>query len=380
METQMPATAPATPISAKQHLPVLDGVRAIAVLLVICFHFWLAFANGQHNLVGKLAIWGQTGVDLFFVLSGFLITGILLDSKGSEHFLRNFYVRRILRIFPLYYATLLAIYFLCPLLHLTAWTPWKQSAWYWVYLQNIPDTFAPSLASGPQHFWSLAVEEHYYLVWPFLVMLLARDKLLKVIGLAIGVSLLTRVLLSQYDTFYFTLCRLDGLAIGSAIAIFARSRPTGLASYAVWAKRLLFLLGPVLVITQLLVSGKSLLAIQVSKSTLIALAYACVMVLAIENRCGSLVQKLLSGRILGSIGKYSYGMYVLHPFILGGLHAAGLRYNVFGLLVSALLTYLAAWISWTLFEKRFLRLKRYFEYASNRRVPSPSASPIAVEA
>jgi peptidoglycan/LPS O-acetylase OafA/YrhL len=73
-------------------------------------------------------------------------------------------------------------------------------------------------------------------------------------------------------------------------------------------------------------------------------------------------------------------MYVLHPFILGGLHAAGLRYNVFGLLVSALLTYLAAWISWTLFEKRFLRLKRYFEYASNRRVPSPSASPIAVEA
>src|SRR6266852_3959186 len=93
--------------SSKGHLPVLDGVRAVAVLSVIYFHFWLGFSNGPYSLAGKLAVWGQTGVDLFFVLSGFLITGILLDSKGSEHFLRNFYARRVLRIFPLYYATLI---------------------------------------------------------------------------------------------------------------------------------------------------------------------------------------------------------------------------------------------------------------------------------
>ena len=369
------ASAYPTQISAKEHMPVLDGVRAIAVLIVICFHFWQGFTLGPYTLVGKLAVWGQTGVDLFFVLSGFLITGILLDSKGSEHFLRNFYVRRILRIFPLYYATLLAIYLVCPLLHLNEWTPWKQSVWFWVYLQNIPATFAPALGSGPGHFWSLAVEEHYYLFWPLLVMLLSRDGLLKVIGSAIAVSLLTRIAFIHYATFFFTLSRLDGLAIGSAIAIFARNQPGGLAHLTAWSKRLLCFLGPVLIMTQLRLSGRGLPVVQVVKSTLIAALYASVMILAVENKFGGMVAKLLCGRALGSVGKYSYGMYVLHPFILSWLHDAGLSYSVFGLFVSVSLTYIAAWMSWTLFEKRFLRLKRYFEYGSNR--PAPSALSLA---
>ena len=363
-----------TRVSAKEHMPVLDGIRAVAVLIVICFHFWKAFSIGPYTLVGKLAVWGQTGVDLFFVLSGFLITGILLESKGSEHFLQNFYVRRILRIFPLSYATLLAIYVVCPLLHLGPWTPWKQSIWFWVYLQNIPMTFAPRLVSGPDHFWSLAVEEHYYLFWPLLVMLLTRDRLLKVTGLAIAISLLTRVVFIQYATFYFTLARLDGLAIGSALAIFARSQPLGLARFTAWAKGLLCFVGPVLVMLQLLASGSALPVLQVVKSTLIAFMYASVMILAIENRLGPSVGRLLSGRVLGSVGRYSYAMYVFHPFILRGLHEAGLSYGAPGLLASILLTYAAAWISWTLFEKRFLQLKRHFEYAPNREAPAVSAA------
>src|SRR5262245_40903189 len=128
-------------IRTKQHIPVLDGVRAIAVLFVICFHFWQTFEGGADNLVGRIAVWGQTGVDLFFVLSGFLITGILLDSRGSEHFLRNFYVRRVLRIFPLYYITLMTLYLVCPLLGLTRWVPLNQNVWFWAYLQNIQMTF-----------------------------------------------------------------------------------------------------------------------------------------------------------------------------------------------------------------------------------------------
>src|SRR6266568_9645813 len=90
------------PTSVGKHLPVLDGIRAVAVLMVICFHFWRTCGSPNTFLIGRLAVWGQTGVHLFFVLSGFLITGILLDAKGSEHFLRNFYLRRMLRIFPLY--------------------------------------------------------------------------------------------------------------------------------------------------------------------------------------------------------------------------------------------------------------------------------------
>ncbi len=358
----------------KGHIPVLDGVRAVAVLIVICFHDWPAVGPERYSLIGKLAVWGQTGVDLFFVLSGFLITGILLDSKGSEHFLRNFYVRRILRIFPLYYMTLFALYVLCPLLRVSAWVPLKQSFWFWVYLQNIPMTFAPSAITGPGHFWSLAVEEHYYFFWPFLVMVFDRKKLLRVVALAIAASLLTRIVFFHDKTFYFTLARLDGLAVGSALAIFARDGTGGLARFVPWAKGLFCGLGLMLAASQLTLSGSRLPAVQVVKSTLVAVVYACVMVLAIENRLGRIPAKMLNGRILGSVGKYSYGMYVFHPFVISLLSWAGIRGGVPGLAAGVLLTYAAAWASWMLVEKRFLRLKRYFEYGSGRRVPRLAAA------
>src|SRR3984885_2380658 len=101
-------------ISTKQHVPVLDGVRARAVLSVVCFHFSQAFTHTPHTLIARLAVWGQTGVDLFFVLSAFLITGILLDASGRQYFLRTFYARRILRIFPPYYVPLFVVYFVSP--------------------------------------------------------------------------------------------------------------------------------------------------------------------------------------------------------------------------------------------------------------------------
>ena len=369
---QLEASRHAT-ISAKEHFPVLDGLRACAVLIVIGFHFWQSFSDGSHSVVGKLAVWGQTGVDLFFVLSGFLITGILLDSRGSEHFLRNFYVRRILRIFPLYYATLFAVYLVGPLLRINAWTPWKQSVWYWIYLQNIPAMFAPGLASGPGHFWSLAVEEHYYLFWPLLVMFLPCGKLLKVVCLAIAISLATRVIFTNYGTFYFTFARLDGLAIGSALAIFVRRQPEGLSRFVVLAKGLLWSLGPVLIFAQLLVSGAGLPVVQIFKSTFIAVIYACVMLLALENALGRFVEILLSSRVLRLVGRYSYGMYVLHPFILSWLHKSGVSYTVLGLIMSIVLTYVAAWMSWTLLERRFLSLKRFFQYDS---VSIPARAPL----
>jgi peptidoglycan/LPS O-acetylase OafA/YrhL len=353
------------PVSAREHIPVLDGLRGVAILLVICFHFWQQFPHDTDSFFSKVAVWGQTGVDLFFVLSGFLITGILLDAKGSSHFLRNFYLRRMFRIFPLYYATLFAFYVLGPLLRLSKWTPWKQALWYLVFLQNIPATFAPGMASGPGHFWSLAVEEHYYLVWPFLVLLFASDKLLKVTGLAVGVSVLTRIVLIRDGAPLYTLAALDGLAVGSALAILARSRDGGLARFAGPAMPLLCSLWPALIVTYWLVGGKGLPAIQVVKASLIAVTYGCVLILALERRLGRRLEVLLSGPVLGSVGKYSYGMYVFHPFIIGGLRDRGLAYGVPAFAASIALSYVAAWISWTLFESRFLRLKDHFAHASN---------------
>jgi peptidoglycan/LPS O-acetylase OafA/YrhL len=356
-----------SPRASERHMPVLDGVRAIAVLGVICFHFWQVFAGGPYTLLGKFAAWGQIGVDLFFVLSGFLITGILLDSKGSDHFLRNFYVRRILRIFPLYYTTLFTFYFIFPVLHLSQWTPWRQSLWFWIYLQNLPMTFAPSSAFGPEHFWSLAVEEHFYLFWPVIVLLLNRDKLLRVIAFAIALSVFTRIVFIEYATFYFTLSRLDGLAIGAALAIFARQEPEGLSRFVPWARWLLGIVGLILASTQPILSGHHLPAIQVVKSTLIAAFFASFMVLAVENRSGRMMGKALSGRTLGSIGKYSYGMYIFHPFILILLQRTGLRYNFLSLIFCIIMTYSIAWVSWNSFEVRFLRLKSYFPYTSNQQ-------------
>ncbi|HXM46171.1 MAG TPA: acyltransferase [Bryobacteraceae bacterium] len=363
------AAAPAT-----RHISALDGLRGIAVLMVICFHFWQGFARGPYTIVGRLAVWGQTGVDLFFVLSGFLITRILLDSKGNQDFFKNFYVRRILRIFPLYYATLCAVYFVAPLMGTGQWTPWRQASWFWFYMQNIPMTFAPSLAIGPAHFWSLSVEEHYYLLWPLLVARLDCKRLLRVCVLAVGVSLLTRVILFRYGAFYFTLARLDGLAIGSALAVLARSNSSALGRLAGPARGLLAGLGVLLAATQLIASGSGQPVVQVLKSTLIAVVYACVIILSTENKLGRSLGALLSSRALRSVGKYSYGMYVIHPFMLGWLHGTGIvPFGFPGLVVSMVLTYAAAWLSWTVLEHPFLKLKRHFEYASSdsRRVILP---------
>src|ERR1700691_421719 len=311
------AAAPAT-----RHISALDGLRGIAVLMVICFHFWQGFARGPYTIVGRLAVWGQTGVDLFFVLSGFLITRILLDSKGNQDFFKNFYVRRILRIFPLYYATLCAVYFVAPLL----------------------------------------------------VARLDCKRLLRVCVLAVGVSLLTRVILFRYGAFYFTLARLDGLAIGSALAVLARSNSSALGRLAGPARGLLAGLGVLLAATQLIASRSGQPVVQVLKSTLIAVVYACVIILSTENKLGRSLGALLSSRALRSVGKYSYGMYVIHPFMLGWLHGTGIvPFGFPGLVVSMVLTYAAAWLSWTVLEHPFLKLKRHFEYASSdsRRVILP---------
>jgi peptidoglycan/LPS O-acetylase OafA/YrhL len=111
-------------------LHTLDGLRAIAVVLTICFHFWQEF-SGSRDLVGRLFIFVDSTTDLFFVLSGFLITGTLLRSQGEPGFLGRFYLRRVLRTFPIYYAMLAVIHVVLPSLGLAEWTPLSKSVWFW---------------------------------------------------------------------------------------------------------------------------------------------------------------------------------------------------------------------------------------------------------
>src|SRR2546427_8382575 len=188
-------------------MPVLDGLRGVAVLLVLLIHaIWgpLRPATASIDVVVRaVAYAGWMGVDLFFVLSGFLITGILLDTRGQPGWWPNFIARRALRIFPLYYGALTVLFVLLP--RLARWsepqftTLQANQTWYWTYTVNLLAALTQGRGTplSTLHFWSLSVEEQFYLIWPLIVWACKPRSLLRVIGLIVigGLSFLLRVVL-----------------------------------------------------------------------------------------------------------------------------------------------------------------------------------------
>lgn len=218
---------------SQRHLPSLDGLRGLAILLVLPHN--LVPATDVQDWFGKLVLSaldrGWIGVQLFFVLSGFLITGILLDTRRYPNGLSVFFARRVLRIFPLYYLTLLVMLVLLPAWH---WPPRAPAtpaplAWsYWLYLTNWVAPWHEGQGILP-HLWSLAVEEQFYLIWPFLVWhLRPRSVIVLSMGVAITALLTRAFMLSsgwpQATVYEFTICRIDALVFGAAAAAALRER------------------------------------------------------------------------------------------------------------------------------------------------------------
>jgi peptidoglycan/LPS O-acetylase OafA/YrhL len=341
----------------QERLPQLDGIRGIAILLVI-FHN----EGPKYPLLYMDRIFanGWMGVDLFFVLSGFLITGILLDSKHSEGYFRNFYARRFLRIWPLYYATLFFMFAVVPFLMpgeraaiFSRSSPWWS---FPLYIQNflVP---IPEAAKGLLGVtWSLAIEEQFYLVWP-LVIRFSSSKLLG--RLAVAVVCLSpplRLVLFAYGVNLYsnTFARLDGLMAGALLAVLVRSRSFVPRKYLGVAWAVLLIAAPLAFVTE----GFQERWIVFSMS---AAASAALVYLALySNR--SWVQTALTNRFLVYTGTISYGLYLLHKVPFNWGEAIGLTaYPAVALPLLLAACYGIATLSWRLLEKPFLRLKGYFE-------------------
>ncbi|MGH7179181.1 MAG: acyltransferase family protein, partial [Tepidisphaeraceae bacterium] len=187
-------------VAPAPHVPALDAVRGVAILSVMVFHFAAEAADGSAvaNAFLRVSVLGRCGVDLFFVLSGFLITGILYDTRDSERYFRTFYARRILRIFPLYYGTIAVLAVFVPFvlrMDIAEHRPFVANQhWLWLYLTNFAQAFGHPEAMGRLgHLWSLAIEEHFYLAWPLVIFFFNRESAIRACGGMILLSLALRV-------------------------------------------------------------------------------------------------------------------------------------------------------------------------------------------
>jgi peptidoglycan/LPS O-acetylase OafA/YrhL len=373
------------------HVPALDGLRGIAILLVMAVHFIILEPRpGVENGIKHLTDGGWMGVDLFFVLSGFLISGILVDAKGSPTFFRSFYGRRVLRIFPLYYLYLAFVLLLVPIL-LPGWAASIHSQsplWFWGYSVNFLVAHTGDWPTVPTtaRLWSLAIEEQFYLLWPLLVFALDRRQLLRTAGAVIVLTpVLRAVLLMRHvlpvAVFVLLWTRWDALMAGAFVALAVRSE-TG--------QRLLRRYGtPVAVMAAMALMaaaayGRGLSQYKPAMQTLgfsaIAVLSAAAIVRALDP--ASRLAGLLSVRWLRSIGRYAYALYLFHGWAMWLVSRTGLRSDhppallgqpILGSLVIALvagcLAYLMAWASWRAFEEPILRLKRYLPYDRPLRTP-----------
>ncbi len=381
---------PGAGVPRSKFIPALDGLRAFAILLIFGRHYFVS----QHStspivlLTAKLAVLGWVGVDLFFVLSGFLITGILWDSRSSPHYFRNFYGRRFLRIFPLYYAVLFFT-FIVTFFH----GIWTSGYWsYFAYLNNIVTVFVPASFGVPpyfnlEHFWSLAVEEQFYLLWPLVVhrtknmsQLIAISAGLCLVSLFLRFALIAELpsYIGSQLTYKLLFTRMDSLLVGGLLALAVRS----------WfvSKKTIYVAALVsaVALSAVLLSAPNLdFAPPVTGTvgyTLLAVAFAGVVLAATEAR--SVVSAVCSAAVLQRLGRISYGFYVYHLWLAGAYMLFVMRplqrlahsVQVGGLLYVAFVfvaTCAIASLSFRYLESPFLKLKGRF--ADSPAVPKELA-------
>jgi peptidoglycan/LPS O-acetylase OafA/YrhL len=369
------------PLDHRRHLKGLDGIRGVAIVMVFAFHY---YPRRPHDPLGLLASLGWLGVDLFFTLSGFLITGILYDTVSQPHFFRNFFARRALRLFPVY---IVMVAVALTVIYLAGLRPTLWAIPFFVYGANIVEDLERNTGLGNivqlGHLWSLALEEQFYLVWaPMVFLLRTRRRILWgcLAGSVFSVSLRWLWLIYPVNHYlpYFELpTRLDSLLAGGAVALMLRAKqpsawlrtgrlyglfavcPAGLAVVIALAQTSYWRSGPMV--------GFGYFAATVG--------FAAVCALSIRE--GTWINRVGNLSWLRTLGRYSYGLYLWHllpdrfyiHFLTWFEAICPAHYLARIVGFTALLAFnlgIAA-ISYHTVELTFLRMKKYFSYSDEQK-------------
>ena len=350
-----------------KYLPRIDSLRFFAVFAVILSH-WL----GSNFIVKKLPLLGYYGVSFFFVLSGFLITRILWQQRDVKkslfNKLKNFFAKRAIRIFPIYYLSIFFFLFTIPAIFE------NNFVYFFTYLSNFLTFFSSKWPDMLSHFWSLAVEEQFYLFWPFIILLMKKDLFLKINFLIIIFSVLFKSYFNYYasqNISYYSLLpfsQLDLFAIGAILAFKYDTFVLELDKF----KRYKLLIFLILIVSINLISPRLIIIQNVFFGIL-----SCIIILLSDRRLNLYLFKILDQKFLIFLGKISYGLYVYHnfiPWLIRNLNGTEIRYQlnfkysilpndinpIIWFLLSILLLITISSISWFFIEKPILKLKSKF--------------------
>jgi peptidoglycan/LPS O-acetylase OafA/YrhL len=339
------------------YIPELQGLRGLAVLGVVIYH---CHPRLEGTLLYRASLWGWAGVNLFFVLSGFLITSILLESREKPHYFRNFYARRALRIWPVYVLVLVVCYLNAPWFIGSPVTEAIRTAPWWAYILFLQNLFHLALPPSIGPTWSLAIEEQYYFLWAPIVRLLVRPWSLAVfLGGALIASPVLRMCHFAWITPTHTLTHLDGIAMGSLLAIGLQALPLtrrtwlvlGLAGIAVGFPAAATIAGGTAFLDTALTAGFG----------------GAVLASIASTGARNPLNALLRRGPLAYWGRISYGMYMSHimVFIYFGwfdrrMDAHGVPGNLAVVAFRLTVSTIVATALWYGFESRILKLKRRF--------------------
>lgn len=354
------------------YIKQLDSVRAIAVLLVLVWH-WFPRTSIMENLHA-----GSLGVDIFFVLSGFLITEILLRHRGEAessmasktNVLRNFYIRRVLRIFPIYYLTILLT---AALNHWLALGVTKNEILcsltytnnFFVYLSKVWPT-------STVHFWSLAVEEQFYLAWPLIMLYWPKKYLTAAILSFVTIGLISQLLITDVEFGYLpTNTSLDCFGIGALLAYVIVFHPKCLQNF--YNLMSFFLVAVIIILAICWILNTYFKATRFAHAIIAGWLISYILIYRDRK---SLLISFLSKQPLVSIGKVSYGIYLYHILYVYIANKLWYKYVydyyypfinqqlepwIFTTIHFCIL-YLICWLSWKFIERPFLSLKSKFQY------------------